>query len=321
MLAGQSNEFALLNNGITMLSDETYINERIGQRNKAQLSLKNPQIINGGQTAYTLSRLYEEFSADLTPAFADKEVLLKVITLIEGGSGRLDSAEKARLIERISTATNRQSEVTSADRHSGDEAFLRLQKLIFDRYGVLVEIKRGEFQDGIKDGYIQQRDILERNLFCRIFYSSNGFLNKARRKKVFVNFSAFEATADYASLDKFYFGLLCYRQFRNTDGDVANRKRQEAICQAYAACLRYFPGTSGDFEERANEIGPGFRQEWNAFKQHLVNTGTFVLYREDRLSGTKRPIFQTEHWLVSGRVEDDIKSYFSPGLGNTTSEA
>ena len=35
MLASQSNEFALLNNGITMLSDETYINEKIGKRNKA----------------------------------------------------------------------------------------------------------------------------------------------------------------------------------------------------------------------------------------------------------------------------------------------
>ncbi len=89
MLASQSNEFALLNNGITMLSDETYINEKIGKRNKAQLSLKNPQIINGGQTAYTLSRLYEEHSVDLATVFENKEVLVKVITLIESDAAPL----------------------------------------------------------------------------------------------------------------------------------------------------------------------------------------------------------------------------------------
>jgi len=39
-----TNEFALFNNGITMLSDETYINEKIGQKNKAQLTVKNPKL-------------------------------------------------------------------------------------------------------------------------------------------------------------------------------------------------------------------------------------------------------------------------------------
>lgn len=71
-----TNEFALFNNGITMLSDETYINERIGQKNKAQLIVKNPQIINGGQTSYTLSRIYEEnIKGVLMPYFKIKKSL------------------------------------------------------------------------------------------------------------------------------------------------------------------------------------------------------------------------------------------------------
>ena len=56
----KTNEFALFNNGITMLSDITDFNERIGQKDKAQVLISNPQIINGGQTAFTLSRIYEE---------------------------------------------------------------------------------------------------------------------------------------------------------------------------------------------------------------------------------------------------------------------
>ena len=79
------NEFALYNNGITMLSAETNLNERIGQRNKARLNVTNPQIINGGQTAYTLARIYEEQPSDTAEAvFEGKEVLLKVITLTSG---------------------------------------------------------------------------------------------------------------------------------------------------------------------------------------------------------------------------------------------
>tara|TARA_B100000809_G_scaffold185304_1_gene183393 strand:- start:15994 stop:16185 length:192 start_codon:yes stop_codon:yes gene_type:complete len=50
----------LFNNGITILSDETHFNQRIGQKNKAQLSVNNLQIINGSHTAYTISLLYEE---------------------------------------------------------------------------------------------------------------------------------------------------------------------------------------------------------------------------------------------------------------------
>lgn len=38
LLRPDSNEFALMNNGITILSDETNLNERIGQHNKAQTS-------------------------------------------------------------------------------------------------------------------------------------------------------------------------------------------------------------------------------------------------------------------------------------------
>jgi len=55
-----TNEFALFNNGITMLSEGTNFNERVGVKDQAQVVVTNPQIINGGQTAYTLSRLYEQ---------------------------------------------------------------------------------------------------------------------------------------------------------------------------------------------------------------------------------------------------------------------
>ena len=50
-----TNEFAIYNNGITFLSYETKFNETIGQKDLAQLIITQPQISNGGQTAFTLS--------------------------------------------------------------------------------------------------------------------------------------------------------------------------------------------------------------------------------------------------------------------------
>jgi hypothetical protein len=78
IMTSEGNEFALLNNGITFVCDESGVNEHSGRKHRAKLFLLNPQIINGGQTAYTLSRLYEKLSErDRKERFSGKEVLVK----------------------------------------------------------------------------------------------------------------------------------------------------------------------------------------------------------------------------------------------------
>ncbi len=183
-----TNEFALFNNGITMLSDETYINERIGQKNKAQLTLKNPQIINGGQTAYTLSRILEEHPADASALFEGKEVLLKVITLVEMETKRRTAAQKIDLIDQISTATNQQTVVITADRYSNDSAHMDIQRKLFEKFGLLYERKRGEFADGLHKKYVTPVNVLERNRFFRIFLAAQGDVRRAIEKKLFIRY-------------------------------------------------------------------------------------------------------------------------------------
>lgn len=114
----KTNEFSIFNNGITMLSDETYLNERIGQKDRAQLTVINPQIINGGQTAYVLSQIYKDHINDSPEEiFGEKEVLVKIITFDRTVT---TEAAKVALIEAISRATNSQTTVTSADRRSNE---------------------------------------------------------------------------------------------------------------------------------------------------------------------------------------------------------
>jgi len=65
ILNQESNNFAILNNGITILSDNVDITESTGRKNEGQLILTKPQILNGGQTAYTLSTFTRNSSINL----------------------------------------------------------------------------------------------------------------------------------------------------------------------------------------------------------------------------------------------------------------
>lgn len=210
-----SNEFALFNNGITMLSDETYLTEQTGQKNRAQLKLTNPQVINGGQTAYTLSKIYEDelSGSDPEKCFEDKEVLVKVITFTGNDQPNTNPSEKLQLIESISKATNLQTDVTESDRRSNDKIQIEIQQRIFNEFGYFYERKRGEYWNGSKDGYIDQSRIIDRGLFLRICLACNGLVAQARRNSERVLFSNEEYYKKLDDLDRvkeYYFGFLCY---------------------------------------------------------------------------------------------------------------
>ncbi|EOI3578070.1 AIPR family protein [Cronobacter turicensis] len=203
VIDNNTNEFALYNNGITMISDDTSINERIGQKNKAQLSIKNPQIINGGQTSYILSRIYEETPVEkLEDTFNEKEVLLKIITLIDNDSDE----NKLELIEAVSEATNKQTPVINADKFANEPIHQQIQRSLFDHFGMLYERKRGEFADGLNFGYITSNQVIERNFFLRIYFAANGDINLGSQKKLFQKNPERKLKIDDEKIRKFYIG-------------------------------------------------------------------------------------------------------------------
>lgn len=243
IISGTSNEFALLNNGITMLSDETNINEKIGQKNKAQLLIRNPQIINGGQTAYTLSRIYQENSETADDLFAGKEVLLKVITLTSAATEQIVPDNSAKLIGLISTATNRQTAVTNSDRHSNDDGFELLQKSLFSELGMLFERKRGEFSDGLKDGYLERDQIIERNIFAKIYFAANGETTKAGSRRAFLQMKQPEEIANSNErLERFYYA---YRFYNAIGRPPMNRKNKGSVAKIHEFTERNFSSTFG----------------------------------------------------------------------------
>ncbi|MGA2898181.1 MAG: AIPR family protein [Acidobacteriaceae bacterium] len=312
ILNNDTNEFALYNNGITMLSDETYINERIGQRNKAQLILKNPQIINGGQTAYTLSRILEEH-ANADEVFRGKEVLLKIITLIDQEDKPATATQKLELIDRISTATNQQTPVISADKHSNNQDHLRIQRVLFDRLGLLYERKRGEFADGMHKGYITGEIIIERNLFFRLFMAVTGNISKAVQKKLFMKYETpLDTIADTRTLDRLYFALLCFRLLIGGKPLVNKLTRDRTLYAKLCALSFLAPNNLELYKAAAEEAVSRLGVEWPRFLNaaEVKRRYEFVRIRKDPTTGEENTRYSQSRWLESTVFVEDVEELY-----------
>ena len=175
----KTNDFALLNNGITILADEQEISLTTGKKNVGRLTLTNPQIINGGQTAYTLSEIYEKDYIKDPTIFSGKEVLVRIVVLKKQNSRLIE--KRHQFIEAISTSTNQQTVIKPADRNSSNPVLQEIQNMIFKNYGFLLELKQGEFYNGKDKGYLQKAIVINRILILRSYLASLGFPTAARR--------------------------------------------------------------------------------------------------------------------------------------------
>lgn len=256
-----TNEFALYNNGITMLSEETNINEKIGQKYKAQLRVRNPQIINGGQTSFTLSRILEESPELAESQFEGKEVLVKIITLNDYDSQKA----KLELIDEISNATNKQTPVINADRFANESFHIAVQLKIFERYGLLYERKRGEFSAGVNDGYVDPKSIVERNHFWRVYYAANGRTEIGSQRKLFQKNSFPNVDIEHNnSFDRAFLGMKVFEKIRQGMRAHAPMDRDIYFKIFMYTEINFWPGTLvwvSEIEER----WPSFQSLWREF--------------------------------------------------------
>lgn len=178
-----SNEFSLLNNGITIICTNFEYTERNAEPNSATILVTNPQIVNGGQTAFTLAKILNGNNIDI---FNNKEVLAKFISLDQS-----QTPEQILLIEKISETTNNQTPVYLSDRKSNDENLVELQKYLFENHGLLLERKKGEFYEAIENKIISKDIIIDKSLLMRLIFVKDGKVSEARGyadEKLFENY-------------------------------------------------------------------------------------------------------------------------------------
>lgn len=322
------NVFALFNNGITLLSDKTSYTSRTGREGIGELSLLNPQIINGGQTAYTLSTVLEDDDID-NKVFDNKEVLLKVITFDQGMK---DEASKQRLIDELSLTTNNQSKVTVADRKSNSNVQIDFQKYIYNNYGYFYHRKTGEFTEGIEKGYISKDQIISRNTIIRIIYAMNGRVNAARRngEDALYNMNDYEKFFNIdigpEGYDRIYFLYIAFKYLEkkekkeNSRSDYGEGLRygKYAIINVISKFLtdEYFDRT----EDSLNLIVDEILDQWKEFERIQSNKKSNIDYfyeKEEILKQeNKNGKEKMENLVIITRVEDFDNYYKGSTINN-----
>lgn len=170
-----NNDFAIFNNGITILANSVKPHEDNGKKNIVDIDLLSPQIINGGQTAYTLSKLYK----DNKDKFKNKEVLLRIIEV---------SSADDKFMNNISKAANKQNVVNDDDRKANDVIQKNIQEKIYSQFGYLYERKRGEFFEALENKIITKPLIINKRDVAKSMFAFVGYPSEARNegyKKIF----------------------------------------------------------------------------------------------------------------------------------------
>jgi hypothetical protein len=237
---GDGNEFALFNNGITIISDGTKISSDTAKQATAQVVLRNPQLVNGGQTAYTLGRIYQDCLADNDfSIFKGKEVLLRVITFV-GPAKPANVSARNELIGSISKASNSQTKIEESDRHSNDLILMDLQREFFDKYGLYYERKRGEFSDGIHSGYITDDLIVNREKLIKVGLASEYRVNEARSsvQKIYVG-DTLSKTLKTKDVSRYAYGYEILRLIESRLRSKKSPKSDKYDASLSGQALRY----------------------------------------------------------------------------------
>lgn len=298
------NEFALRNNGITMLAEYSSVTDRTGASGEGQLIIKDPQILNGGQTATTLAMIHEDQKVG-SAVFGVKEVLLKIIE-------RPANAPEAALlefIESISDATNQQSRIVEADRRANDPKLLTLQQHFFARHGLFLERKRGEFQYGLDSKVIKKASIVDRVDLLRTLTAFNGDPARARSSadKIFEEERFEELLSDFdaAGIMRAYFtqqAVVPANARRAEQGHATVTSGRFALVMATAQVGNDKNSLARPAEEQGAQNVAKVLAKWDGFQDHVKSLQSNAKY--NRPDG-----FNFDGYYKGSTVATDIKAY------------
>lgn len=319
----ETNEFALYNNGITFVADDAAFTDDTFCEDVAVMKIVNPQIVNGGQTAYTLAHIYEEGNRAV---FEGKEVLVKVISL---GPDMAGTPDANKLIESLSRATNQQTAIKAEDRVSNHRLMVRWQQEIFNHSGYFFERKKGEYGAGIEQGFLDKDKIIDKEVLMRVAVALGGNPSNARRqasntlftddniKKLFVG--------DNYRL--YLYGWFCIRYLNR----LANTWRREHPfdrfgIEAYGQALRYgryavayaasglhVAGMPADrLEEHAIDSVKKRLEKWLEFEKWAIGrkeNENYLLQGTDS-HGDPMMSMDFDNYYKGRTVNGDVEAYF-----------
>lgn len=296
-----ANDFAIFNNGITLLSKRAEFEGSYGIEDTARLVLSNPQIINGAQTAYTLSRIYE--SQGVAP-FKGKEVMLRVIEIEHS------DVRAASFIESLSDATNQQNKINEADRRSNDPIQIKIQKDIYEEFGYFYSRKRGEFENGVHEGFVDKKLIIDREQLVKSYIAYLGDAAEARGTgEALFRVNRFRKYfGGKINIHEVFFAYKCfvllskigrYKKTPTRIKEILRYGRMAVIAAIGARSLKVGIDLENSVEKEVKTI----LGRWPAFEKFVRNRKANSIYIEQRA-------MDWDNYYKGGTLNTDIKKFF-----------
>ena len=319
----QDNEdFALLNNGITMMCSDFDCCTQNGLDNSVNIHIVDPQIINGGQTGFTLSRMLYDKPEQLE----GKKVLLRIIAT-DKEKKEANKSEEIRsnlkdaynsFVGMISDSTNLQTKIEEADRRANLLIQREMQKRIFDYYGLLYERKKGEFEEAIHNKIISNDQVIKRDTFVRCIWAAKGDCSKAMSdsktelfsEENFNNSINSELNMPIAVYSYIIYTLVCQKEVKNKHakdvvGGNGTRYGKYALVSAISMLSKDLVDEKKDLKELmkiAEKSLDIMINKWEDFENYVCNLNT-----NDNYFNKERNFY---NYYKSQNVKKDVKEYW-----------
>jgi hypothetical protein len=166
-LKEEPTKFFIYNNGLTLVVDDAKTeNKSLGKAIK--LSLKNLQVVNGGQTLRSIYAFNGEDGKNIKNGLSKAQVLVRILNI----------SEDERLDNKIAEYTNSQNAISVVDLKSLREEQIKIEQYLSE-HNILYVRKSGDTGDN--EVKYEKRISMER--FGQILFSLNGSPEKASNHK------------------------------------------------------------------------------------------------------------------------------------------
>jgi len=158
------------------------------------------------------------------------------------------------------------------------------------------------------NGYIKREELIERNLFFRIYYAVIGEINKAASKRLFQNFdTSTNILESISDLDKFYFGYLVHLKIGLPSSNNGARKDKSGFAKLFLMTKLYQPKSIEEYPESIEENLSVTNKIWDEYiLSFSEKSSKYHKTYYDMDAQVKVRKFQPARWYGSHKFEEDI---------------
>ncbi len=167
-LKEEPSKFFMYNNGLTITANDV-ITEDTNANKKAKITIKDFQVVNGGQTLRTLHRFNQQDKDNITSYLSNCEILIRVFK----------TATESNVRNKIAEYTNSQNAISSIDLKSLSSEQIQIEQFL-EQHKIIYARKIGDTGVSPSKNYLYK---ISMEKFGQILFSAQGHPDRASNLK------------------------------------------------------------------------------------------------------------------------------------------